>query len=91
MDKSDRKLVFRWAILSALTLFSFESAWGFAWLQNQSVAIAVVIAVAMLKVRIVILDFMEVREAPWTLRGLIEGWVVAITCGILAFWYAAGA
>jgi uncharacterized membrane protein YecN with MAPEG domain len=91
MDRTDRRLVFRWAILLALTLLSFESSWGLAWLRDPSAAIALVIGVAMVKVRIVILDFMEIREAPWALRGLLEVWVVAIAGGILAFWYVAGA
>lgn len=91
MDRADRRLVIRWAILLALTLLSFESAWGIAWLRDPAAAIAVVIAVAMLKVRIVILDFMEIGEAPWALRGPLEAWVLAIAGGILALWYASGA
>lgn len=91
MDSADRKLVVRWAILLALTLLSFESAWGIAWLRDPAAAIAVVISVAMLKVRIVILEFMEIREAPWALRAPFEAWVLAIGGGILAFWYASGA
>lgn len=91
MDRADRRLVIRWAILLALTLLSFESSWGLAWLRDPSAAIVLVIGVALLKVRIVILDFMEVRNAPWGLRGPLEVWVVAITGGILSFWYLAGA
>lgn len=91
MDRADRRLVVRWVILLALTLLSFESAWGFAWLRDPSAAIILVIGVALLKVRFVILDFMEIREAPWALRGPFEAWVAAIATAILAFWFAAGA
>lgn len=91
MDKPDRKLFMAWAVLLGLTLLSFESAWGIGWLGSREAAIALVIGVAMLKVRIVILHFMEVRHAPWALRAPLEVWVVALAAGILGFWYAAGA
>lgn len=91
MDKADRELVTAWAILVVLTLVSFESAWGIGWLRDPVAAIALVIGVALIKVRIVIMRFMEVGHAPWALRGPMEVWVVAIAAGILGFWYAAGA
>jgi len=91
MDRTDRRLVATWAVLLALTLLSFESAWGVTWLRDPAAAIALVIGVALLKVRIVILEFMEVREAPWVLRAPLEAWVVGIAAGILALWYRAGA
>lgn len=91
MDNADRKLVTAWAILLGLTFVSFESAWGIGWLHDPSAAIALVIGVALLKVRIVIMRFMEVGHAPWSLRAPLEVWVVAIAAGILGFWYAAGA
>ena len=91
MDRRDRKLVWAWAILLGLTLFSFESAWGAGWLASPEAAIAIVIGVALLKVRIVVLHFMEVRHAPWALRAPLEAWIVALAAGILGFWYAAGA
>ena len=91
MDRQDRKFILVWAALLALTLLSFESAWGTGWLRSPHVLIAVVIGVAMLKVRIVVLHFMEVRHAPWGLRAPLEVWIVALAVGILGFWYAAGA
>jgi Prokaryotic Cytochrome C oxidase subunit IV len=91
MDKKDRSLLASWGILVALTIASFESAWGLAWIEAPAVAIAVVICVALLKVRIVVLDFMEVRHAPWALRLPLEAWIVTIAAAILAFWYSAGA
>jgi heme/copper-type cytochrome/quinol oxidase subunit 4 len=90
MAKTDRSLLLSWAVLVALTLISFESAWGLAWLRNPAAAIALVIGVALLKVRIVILNFMEVKAAPWILRGPLEAWVVLIAGGILGLWYSAG-
>lgn len=91
MDKRDHRLAFCWAGLVALTLASFESAWGGGWLGNPGAAIALVIGIALLKVRIVVLEFMEVRHAPMALRLPLETWIIAIAGGILALWYAAGA
>lgn len=82
MHRADRKLVLAWAGLLALTLLSFESG----WLSRPDIAIAVVIGVAMLKVRIVVLHFMEVRHAPWALRAPLELWIVVLAAGILGFW-----
>ncbi|MDE2596136.1 MAG: cytochrome C oxidase subunit IV family protein [Sphingomonadales bacterium] len=91
MDRTDRRLLVRWAFLVSLTFASFESAWGLGWMRNPVVAIAIVIGVALIKVRLVILDFMEVRRAPLALRLALELWVVALAGGILGLWYAAGA
>jgi Prokaryotic Cytochrome C oxidase subunit IV len=91
MDKADRRLLICWAVLVALTLASFESAWGLGWARDPVVAIAIVIGAALIKVRLVILDFMEVRHAPFALRLALEAWVLALGGGILALWYAAGA
>lgn len=36
------------------------------------------IVVACIKVRLVILHFMEIKEAPLLLRGVLEVWVVGV-------------
>jgi caa(3)-type oxidase subunit IV len=58
-----------WLILCALTVTSWalgtQHAYG-VW------ASVVIIVVAVFKVRLVGLYFMELREAPWALRGLFE-------------------
>jgi len=91
MHSTDRRLVIWWIILLGLTFLSFESSWGLAWAGNPSAAIALVIGVALLKVRIVVLHFMEVGEAPWVLRAPLEVWGIALAASILAFWYSVGA
>lgn len=45
----------------------------------------VVLLVAAFKVRIVILDFMEVRHAPLPLRLGCEAWLVAVTAILIGF------
>jgi cytochrome c oxidase subunit IV len=91
MDRRDRPLLAAWAILLGLTLLSFESSWGSGRLASPGLAVAAAIGIAMIKVRIVILHFMEVRHAPWALRGPIEAWLLALAAGILGLWYSAGA
>ena len=86
MAEADRRLVIAWAALLALTLLSFESSGGGGWLADPRVAIAVVIGVAMAKVRIVVLHFMEAAQAPWGLRAPLEIWIAALAGGILGLW-----
>lgn len=47
---------------------------------------ATTLAIAYLKGRLVILDFMELRHAPLIWRSLIEGWLLLITGLILVFY-----
>jgi hypothetical protein len=91
MAKGEKRLVIWWAILVGLTLLSFESASGFAFLSDPAVSITLIIGIAMLKVRIVILNFMEVAHAPLVLRLPLETWVIAIGIAILGVWFAFGA
>lgn len=47
------------------------------------------LAIAYLKGRLVILDFMELRHAPLLWRGLIEGWLLLIS-GLILLFYVIG-
>lgn len=85
MDKGDRKLVGWWALLVVLTLFSFES--GVQWLEMSGITAALVIAIALIKMRVVIQQFMEVRHAPWSLRAPMELWSIALGLALLVMWY----
>lgn len=50
-------------------------------------AIAAMLAIAFVKGRLVILDFMELREAPLLWRALLEGWLILVsTLILLAYW-----
>lgn len=44
-------------------------------------------AIAAVKVRYVILDFMELRRAPRAVRIAFEAWPVVVTAIILVFWF----
>lgn len=68
----ERRLILIWLALLGLTLLSFES--GDASRNGGGVLKAAVLAVAFFKVRIIILEFMELRDAPIALRAVVEGW-----------------
>lgn len=85
MDRGDRLLLLWWAALLALTLLSFES--GAQWLGQASLATALVIGIALVKIRVVILYFMEVADAPWRLRAPLELWIVVLGAALLALCY----
>ena len=50
-------------------------------------AIIAMLLIAFIKGRLVILDFMELRNAPLMWRALLEGWLIFVSSMILlAYW-----
>lgn len=50
-------------------------------------SIIAMLAIAFVKGRLVILDFMELRDAPLMWRTLLEGWLILVSSLILlAYW-----
>jgi Prokaryotic Cytochrome C oxidase subunit IV len=78
-----RRVTLVWVLLLALTFGSFlvgvEQGAGFA-----SVGAAIIVGIAMLKVRLIGLHFMDVRAAPHALRALFEGYVLAVFVVLVA-------
>ncbi len=78
-----RRVTLVWVLLLALTFGSFlvgvEQGAGFA-----SVGAAIIVGIAMLKVRLIGLHFMDVRAAPRVLRALFEGYVLAVFAVLVA-------
>ena len=78
-----RRVTLVWALLLALTFGSFlvgvEQGAGFA-----SVGAAIIIGIALFKVRLIGLHFMDVRAAPRALRALFEGYVLAVFLVLVA-------
>lgn len=73
-----------WLVLVALTIVSLELFQGIAG-GNRQVAAAAVIVIAFIKVRIVGLDYMEIRNAPRLLRALFEAWTGIVLVLILLY------
>jgi caa(3)-type oxidase subunit IV len=71
-----------WAVLVIATTISWAlgSDQGFGK-DGHALASVVILVVALFKVRLVGLYFMELREAPPALRGAFEGYCVAV-CGL---------
>lgn len=72
-----------WVVLVAATIVSW--AVGSEHGTGSTIAV-VVLGVALVKVRYVGLDFMELRHAPLLLRGVFEVYCVALWC-VLAGMY----
>ncbi|MFH1660817.1 MAG: hypothetical protein FD131_4879 [Rhodocyclaceae bacterium] len=73
-----------WLILMVAT--------GLTWYLGEvgaagTIAIVAMLVIAFVKGRLVILDFMELREAPMMWRILLEGWLILVSSLILlAYW-----
>jgi hypothetical protein len=70
------RLIFIWLLLMAATVLA--RLIGHGPITDDRLASAAVIAVAFLKVRLVGLDFMELRYAPPAFRIAFEMWVLAV-------------
>ncbi|TXI47437.1 MAG: hypothetical protein E6Q57_09195 [Mycobacterium sp.] len=54
---------------------------------SPAVAVTGTFLIAAVKVRFVMLDFMELRGAPVGVRMVFQGWIVIVTALILGFWF----
>ena len=87
----EKRLIVVWLALSAITLAQLGVGWidGPPALSHGSAIAASAILVALIKVRIIIREFMEVRHAPVLLGRLTDLWI-ALTGAILLGSYLAG-
>ncbi|MFI5511425.1 cytochrome C oxidase subunit IV family protein [Mycobacterium sp. NPDC051804] len=86
----NRRLLIVWSILTLLTL-------AYVWMdeavdQNGTLTASTVvtvsaIAIALIKVRIIFREFMEVRHAPAWLCRLTDGWVVLVATCLLGSYF----
>lgn len=86
--KFNKRLLFVWVILAALTLAYLwidHSAGGL--LKSSAVVTSSVIVIALIKVRIIFREFMEVRDAPVLLCRLTDAWVVLIAAVLLSSYF----
>lgn len=86
--KFNKRLMVVWLILASLTL-------GYLWIDHSaggslraSVAVtASVIVIALIKVRIIFREFMEVRQATVLLCRLTDAWVILIGASLLGTYF----
>lgn len=87
----EKRSIAIWLALSAITIMQLGIGTidGQAALAGNSAIAASVIGIALIKVRIIVREFMEVRHAPALLGRLTDLWVV-LTGAILLGGYLAG-
>jgi Prokaryotic Cytochrome C oxidase subunit IV len=84
------RLLFVWLILTSMTL-------AYVWMDNavdqngtlraSTVVTVVAIVIALIKVRIIFREFMEVRHAPALLCRLTDAWVLLIGVCLLGSYF----
>jgi heme/copper-type cytochrome/quinol oxidase subunit 4 len=83
-----------WAILTVLTLIYVwmdEAVDQNGTLTASTVVTVSAIAIALIKVRIIFREFMEVRHAPAWLCRLTDGWVVLVATCLLGSYFVGSA
>jgi hypothetical protein len=87
--KFNKRLLVVWLVLASLTL-------SYLWIDHSVggtlrasvVVTSAVIVIAVIKVRIIFREFMEVRQAPALLSRLTDAWVVLIAVSLLGCYIA---
>ena len=90
----NKRLLIVWAILTAMTLVYVwldEAVDHNGTLKASTVVTVSAIGIALIKVRIIFREFMEVRHAPALLRRLTDAWVVLIAVCLLGSYFVGSA
>ena len=74
-----------WAALVVFTLLSFALG-GEHLIDNKTLAAAIVIGIAAIKIRLVGLHFMELKGAPVALRAVFEGYCVVLFVALMGIY-----
>ncbi|MCG5434168.1 cytochrome C oxidase subunit IV family protein [Mycobacterium sp. MYCO198283] len=77
------RLTAAWALLSAVTVLSWWLA-GHGGSHATTAVTLGVLGIALVKVRVIMRSFMEVRRGPRWLRVTADGWLVAFFATVLA-------
>lgn len=82
------RVTYVWLLLAALTCLSWVLADGVEPASAEGAQFLAVglLALAFFKVRLVIMYFMEVLDAPRVLRALMEAWVVLVFVAMCYFY-----
>jgi hypothetical protein len=86
----NKRLAIVWLVLTAMTMAYIwldHSADDDGVLQASTVVTVGAIVIALIKVRIIFREFMEVRQAPVLLCRLTDAWVVLIAVSLLACYF----
>src|SRR5271170_2055338 len=83
------RVTFIWVVLVSATALSFAMGHGFGFDDVRKASVAIII-VAFVKVRFVILDFMEIRHAPIPMRIVGEVWAVVVCTALVVLYLYGG-
>jgi hypothetical protein len=89
-----KRLLIVWLILTSMTLVYVwldHTADQNGMLKASTVVTVSAIVIALVKVRIIFREFMEVRHAPVLLRRLTDAWVVVIAVCLLGSYFVGSA
>ncbi|OBH06253.1 hypothetical protein A5696_24025 [Mycobacterium sp. E2699] len=85
----NKRLLVVWLVLASLTLAYLAIDHSAGGSRGPSAAVtSSVIVIAVIKVRIIFREFMEVRQAPALLCRLTDAWVILIAVSLLACYFA---
>jgi hypothetical protein len=86
--KFNKRLMVVWVILASLTLaYLWIDHTANGSLRSSAVVTSSVIVIALIKVRIIFREFMEVRQAPALLCRLTDAWVLIIAASLLGCYF----
>jgi hypothetical protein len=86
--KFNKRLLVVWMILASLTLaYLWIDHTANGSLRSSALITSSVIVIALVKVRIIFREFMEVRNAPVLLCRLTDAWVVMIGAALLTCYF----
>jgi len=86
--KFNKRLLIVWLVLASFTLsYLWIDHWVGGSLRSSAVVTSSVIVIALIKVRIIFREFMEVRNAPVLLCRLTDAWVVIMAAALLGCYF----
>ena len=85
--KFNKRLLVVWLVLVSLTLTYLWLDHAHGSLKPSALVTATVIVIAVVKVRIIFREFMEVRQAPVLLCRLTDAWVILIAVSLLTTYF----
>lgn len=77
-----------WVFLILATGLSWQFGHGFGFGSNVAYATVAILIVSFIKIRFVLLDFMELRHAPRWLRAAFETWTVVVCVTLVSLYWS---
>jgi len=79
-----------WLALVLATCLSWETGSDFAFISDIRSLGVVVLVIAFVKVRYIMLEFMELRHAPLVMRLFAECWALLVCVAVIYSYWRAG-